>query len=436
MSETLHLKLHISQGQETAYFTLPFNVPQGIESILLTYHYPRRPENQQATDAGIFTSQIEKNVIDLGLIDPRGKQVGASGSDKTAVLISETGATPGYSPTPVTPGEWKIIVGAYKVASEGVDVEYEVTLTPKQPRWLKGDLHTHTLASDGVHTLEELAFKAKRNNLDFIAVTDHNQFVSADRMPAVDGVTMIPGVELTHYDGHANFTGVDAPFEGTFATNDHDEIIKLFRSAHNRGALITINHPFDPACSFRLDMNMLPFDCIEIWNGPMRESNLRAVGFWHQMLCNGNKIPAVGGSDYHRDTPFIFLGGPTTCVYANSAGKSDILAALRLGHCYISFAPNGPECELISANMMMGDSLPFSASAALMIKLEHLQAGDIVRVVTAGRSDVILTAPADGKAELTYPINTRGFGRVEVLRSFLPGIPPLPALITNPIYFD
>jgi hypothetical protein len=29
-----------------------------------------------------------------------------------------------------------------------------------------------------------------------------------------------------------------------------------------------------------------------------------------------------------------------------------------------------------------------------------------------------------------------GFARVEVLRSFLPGVPMLPALISNPIYFD
>jgi hypothetical protein len=29
-----------------------------------------------------------------------------------------------------------------------------------------------------------------------------------------------------------------------------------------------------------------------------------------------------------------------------------------------------------------------------------------------------------------------GFARVEILRKFLPGLPLLPALISNPIYFD
>jgi len=29
-----------------------------------------------------------------------------------------------------------------------------------------------------------------------------------------------------------------------------------------------------------------------------------------------------------------------------------------------------------------------------------------------------------------------GFARVEILREFMPDLPPLPALISNPIYFD
>ena len=234
---------------------------------------------------------------------------------------------------------------------------YEITLIQKDPRWLKGDLHTHTLASDGVHTLEELAMKAKKHGLDFIAVTDHNQFTSSDRMPEIDGVTMIPGVEWTHFNGHANFTGIDQPYDGAYVTGAENEAAEKFASARKRGALITINHPFDPVCSFLFDINSLPFDCLEIWNGPMRESNLRAIGFWHQLLCSGKKLPAVGGSDYHRDTPFIFLGGPTTCVFAESNGKSDILAALRAGHAFITFAPNGPTCEFTSRR---GDDGRFS----------------------------------------------------------------------------
>ena len=41
-------------------------------------------------------------------------------------------------------------------------------------RLLKGDLHTHTLASDGVLTAKELGWRAVRHGLDYVAITDHN----------------------------------------------------------------------------------------------------------------------------------------------------------------------------------------------------------------------------------------------------------------------
>ncbi len=85
----------------------------------------------------------------------------------------------------------------------------------------------------------------------------------------------------------------------------------------------------------------------------MRECNLRSVGAWHQLLVGGARIPACGGSDYHRDTPFLFLGGPTTCVFAESAGASDILAALRAGHAFITFAPDGPALEMAAGDAIM-----------------------------------------------------------------------------------
>src|SRR5262249_53459520 len=46
---------------------------------------------------------------------------------------------------------------------------------PAQPgrRWLAGDLHTHTVHSDGGLTVPELALLAAGSGLDFLAITDH-----------------------------------------------------------------------------------------------------------------------------------------------------------------------------------------------------------------------------------------------------------------------
>ena len=191
-----------------------------------------------------FSARQEKNIIDLGLIDPSGNQVGASGSDKLEFVLSETFATPGYVPRRLEPGEWSILVGAYKVVPEGVNVTYQVSFTEKRLQLFRGDLHVHTLASDGVCTVEELGWRAVRHGLDFLAITDHNQMASAISFPQIPGLTLIPGVEWTHYQGHANFLGVDQPYDAPFATNSSEEAQNRFelskrtwRADHNQSSL-------------------------------------------------------------------------------------------------------------------------------------------------------------------------------------------------------
>lgn len=439
MNETLQIiDLFIDHNQEGSYFTIPFTMPDKVESLTLSYHYPHYPEEHD--ENATFRSRKQINIIDLGLIAPDGRQVGASGSDKSEITIDELRATAGYMPWKLVSGEWQIIVGAYKVEPDGVNVRYEVRTVRKELRSLKGDLHVHSLVSDGVHTVEELAWKAKRNGLDFLAITDHNQMSTKGGMAhvvaQVPGITLIPGVEWTHYQGHANFLGVDTPYDLPFIANTPGEVQARFDSAHQRGALITVNHPFEPHVEFTFDLNSLPYDCLEVWNGPMRESNLKAVGMWHSWLVAGKKVPLCGGSDYHRDTPFIFLGGPTTGVYAMSAGPSDILAALKAGHSYLTFAPNGPSLEMIAGEAILGDSISWKQVQELQITIEGLKAGDEVRVVTRESSEVLFQAPEAGIFKGGYRMPAPGFARVEILRAFLPGVPMLPALLSNPIYFD
>ena len=436
MTNKQEIIIFIESSRQGEYFTVPFTVPDDVESLTLCYQYPRKDGTISSISHGDFTSHKSINIVDLGLIAPDSTQVGASGSDKFEITVSEHFATPGYTPRPIVAGKWSILVGAYKIAQPGVEVIYTISYKHKSTQLLFGDLHTHTFASDGVHSAEELCIKAMRNGLDYLAITDHNQMVSADALPKSEAVTLIPGVEWTHYLGHANFLGVDQPYDGSFAVNTPGEMQKIFQTAHQRGSLIVVNHPFETGCEFKFDLKTFHFDCLEIWNGPMRESNLRAVGLWQQMLVQGLKVPMVSGSDYHRDTPFIFLGGPTLGVYAQSAGVSDILNAIRAGHSFATFAPNGPTIDMHSGNAGIGNSTPWEETSSIYIEAQGLLKGDVLRLITAEKTTNLLKSPEDGQFCITLPVAKPGFIRVEILRAFLPGIPPLPALISNPIWFD
>jgi len=432
----LHIPLYIEHARQGTYFTLPFSMPENVETFSLTYHYIRHRETEVQLENGKFTARREINIIDLGLIAPNGVQVGASGSDKQSISISENYATAGYRPHPLAPGEWQIIVGAYKVAEEGVEVIYDLTFSPRYRRLFKGDLHTHTFGSDGVLALGELAQHAMRNGLDFLAVTDHNQMVSMDTLLQYPGITLIPGIEWTHYQGHANFLGVDQPYDEPFLANTLEDIAARFASARSRGAFISVNHPFDPVCPFLFDINSLPYDCLEIWNGPMRGSNLQAIWLWQSLLMAKKKVPICAGSDYHRDSLLLFPGGPTTCVYAMSGSPRDILSAVKQGHAFLTYSVNGPLLEIRSEDAIMGDNVPFSKQKQFDYRVSGLLAGDVVQVVTMRGNTPVLKAETDGTMDGVYMMEAPGFAFIEVLRSFLPGLPLLPAAISNPIYFD
>lgn len=64
----------------------------------------------------------------------------------------------------------------------------------------KADLHTHTNASDGVLTPEELILKVKSKGLKTVAITDHDTikgYQQAVDIAEKEKICLIPGVEIT-----------------------------------------------------------------------------------------------------------------------------------------------------------------------------------------------------------------------------------------------
>jgi hypothetical protein len=70
-----------------------------------------------------------------------------------------------------------------------------------------GDLHCHTTLSDGSLGIEEVILQAKRMNLDYLAITDHDTLSSSNRAQILGeryGVNIIPAVELSAWDKKRN----------------------------------------------------------------------------------------------------------------------------------------------------------------------------------------------------------------------------------------
>ena len=427
MNKTQIINHKINKEMEGTYYTIPFIVPDGIERISVSYTYSRFSGR-----TGKF--EKTKNVIDLGLMDQNGFFIGWSGSSKQTVFTGAYSSTPGYLMAEIQRGEWFIIVGAYKIPDGGLDVCYEIEFTIRQPRWLAGDLHVHSNASDGQYDTAALAKKAKKAGLDFFAVSNHNNYSDNLYLPVVPDLTILPAVEWTHYKGHFNFFGVAVPFENSFIANSEEEMLALIKSAKEKGALISVNHPKCTICPY-LWNNDDCFDLVEVWNGPMRTVNMNALFWWHELLQIGKKIPVIGGSDYHRDLHSVRLGFPVTRVFSSSPAVNDILSAVKNGHCYITSSVGGAVLGLNCEEAMMGDSVIWHEGLELSVSTEGARLGSMLKLITSSGVAAEWKRFPGGKLETNVSVPDTWRFAYLVLSIKIFGREYARA-ISNPVYFE
>ncbi|AJY73488.1 PHP domain-containing protein [Paenibacillus beijingensis] len=407
----------IGKHEEQTYLEVPFEVNGEIERIEVRYRYDN-PDGRA--------------VIDIGLRSPE-RIAGWSGGARDEFFVALEKATPGYLAGPITEGTWYVLLGAYRVPDDGCTVTIEIELTTKHGRWMKGDLHMHSLHSDGSYTIAEVIEICKERGLSFIALTDHNT-ASQNKTAANsdDQLLLIPGVELTSYKGHANILGhPDALDDFRVLTPDHGS--NVLQKAAGRGGLVSLNHPFCPDCPWELGFDV-SFDAVEVWNGPWRPLNEAAVGWWHKQLCEGRRLPAIGGSDTHRPDLFVRHGRPTTHVWVEAETVDDVLTAVRTGRVVLSCDPDDTFITLASGSSRIGDEIEMDGLEHIELTLEvHRANNDRVSLW----SDCGLEQEwiVDGNAELTCAAAAdRLFYRVEA-RRYIPEMDKtIMTCLTNPIY--
>lgn len=428
MQETIIRKTFLAE-ESRHYYTLPFDVPSNTQRIEVAYSYARHVT--LPTEFG--TRKEELNIVDLGLLDPQGMLRGWSGSQRLAAFISGDEATPGYSPGPIEAGTWQVTLGVYKVRTR-VTVEVFVRLYPKARIWLCGDLHLHTLNSDGSYPTKQVIEYGKQAGLDFLALTDHNNQEQNREIGNPDGISVIPGMEYTNYMGHANFffPAVYPVLAANPLSNTFSEMREVFFRAKEMGAAISLNHILDDDCPWLFGFEDFPYDLVEVWNGFMKTSDLKAIAWWHEQLCKGRKLAAVGGSDTHRIGPGRSHGTPTTFVQALSKTPRDILAALKEGRSFITATPVSVQLDLHLGSRGLGEEAQFFNGLKGRASLREAKRGDVLLLINAGGTAEKWKAEEDGDLEFPFTVEQTRFYRLELYRNIL-GIELLTAL-TNPVY--
>jgi hypothetical protein len=419
---------HLSAADAKRYIVHTFEVPPGANRLSLHFSY------EPARVAGV------ENLICLSLFDPAGFRGAGHRSGATQqVDIDARRATPGYLPGALPPGRWLVEVDTHMIMpGEACYYRLDVSTghaglapagdlpSPPAPRtvrgrgagWYRGDLHTHTVHSDGGWDVAGLLAAARAYRLDFVTLTDHNTVSGLDEMAraaAADLLTM-GGMELTTYWGHALSLGLPRWVDWRTRPGGRT-MAEVAGEVEQAGGLFVIAHPgsvgdpFCTGCAWRYpEMMPGPARAVEVWNGPWDgdSGNEESLALWYDWLNQGYRMVATAGTDAHSFEPTLEVG--FSVVYAEALSQADILEAVRRGHLYLSAGPRITFAARTSdgkdgSTVLMGDSLPAGAAAEFIAGWEGCPSGAWLRLVVNGQP--LAEWEAEGGGSRSWPIEEK-----------------------------
>jgi predicted metal-dependent phosphoesterase TrpH len=457
----------ISGTDNHTYREIPFRVPAGTTRITIDFSY---------------TGRDQRTTIDLGLFDPE-RFRGWGGGAHNSVTLSETDATPSYLPGPIRPGTWKLLLGVPNIRS-GARSEFTAKIyflqkggeSPgstfssvplrAEPGWYRGDLHLHTAHSDGSCVSQsgqsvpcpvfKIVSAAADRHLDFVAITDHNATshyqALRELQPYFDRLLIIPGREITTFEGHANVFGTTEFIDFRVGSPSVPTMNDLFSQVERLHALISINHPNDPAgeecmgCRWEAaNADLARVQAVEAVNDGNAEGPLAGIPFWETQLNRGFHLTGIGGSDTHRpddkSRPLSGVGYPTTVVQAAELSERAILAGIRAGHVFIDVegAPNRLlEMTATSGGetVTMGGSLKVPMGVTIHFTVHAAQSNSgRIEVIEDGLSISPITNPEITGDDVRQPFDLVSDGRHHWIRVNIRSRENRLLLVGNPIYW-
>ena len=257
-------------------------------------------------------------------------------------------------------------------------------------RFFRGNLHTHSILSDGAMAPAAVCAHYRDAGYDFLALTDHflarYGFPVADTRPfRSDSFTTLLGAELhapanSHGElWHILAVGLPADFPPTGETETG---AALARRAADAGAFVAVAHPQWSSLRIVDGRALDAAHAVEIYNNTCALECDRGDGAYllDALLNEGLDRLAIATDDAHFK--MADAGGGWVMVMAEANEPAALLTALKNGHFYASQGPT------VHAAEMSSDTLHVECSPAVTIAA----VGRGSRAVHASGSEIIRAA--------------------------------------------
>jgi hypothetical protein len=300
-------------------------------------------------------------------------------------------------------------------------------------QYFKGNLHTHTLNSDGDSTPDDVVRWYREHNYHFVTLTDHNYLTSVDGLNALHGADdkflVMRGEEVTDRFGNKpiHINGLDpvSPIKPTGGTSVVDMVQKMVDAIRAARGVPSINHPnYGWAISAEELAQVQRTRLFEVFNGHPLVNNMGGGGVpgleevWDRMLSSGKMLYGIAVDDAHyfkrpEDKTAPRPGQGWVYVRAPRLEPRALVEALERGDFYSS---TGVELQSVTAT---------ATSLTVTVKTEPQSK---YRIQFIGMQGAILSEAITSPATYTFK-GDESYVRAKVIESNgkLAWVQPVPA---------
>ena len=288
-------------------------------------------------------------------------------------------------------------------------------------QYFKGNLHTHTLNSDGDSTPDDVVRWYREHNYNFVTLTDHNYLTSVDGLNALHGADekflVMRGEELTDRFGNKpiHINGLDpvSLIKTTGGSSVVDMVQKMIDAIRAAGGVPSVNHPnYGWAISADELAQLQRTRLFEVFNGHPLVNNMGGGGVpgleevWDRMLSSGKMLYGIAVDDAHyfkrpEDKTAPRPGQGWVYVRSPRLESRALVEALERGDFYSS---TGVELQSINAT---------ATALTITVKTE---AQSKYRIQFIGRQGAILSEAIASPATYTFK-GDESYVRAKVIES-------------------
>ncbi len=241
-------------------------------------------------------------------------------------------------------------------------IAFTGALTQTQPigegakgRWYKGNLHTHTLNSDGDSSPHDVATWYREHGYQFLVLTDHNYLTDPAGLNAIHAARekflLIPGEEVTDSylkkPIHINGLNVQSEVKARHGSSVADTMQNNINAIREAKGLPSVNHPnFFWAITAQDLLQVKDLGLFEVYNGHPTVNNdggggsPSMDGMWDVLLTAGRRIHGIAVDDAHvfkhTGKDLSNPGRGWVHVRAQSLSTAAIMGAIEKGDFYAS----------------------------------------------------------------------------------------------------